>query len=190
MEASVTIRDVMDRTYPAVSEGDPVGGAADLMYRDGVEAVVVHRGQEVVGVLRALDAVALVAEGLDPEETTVGEAMVGPVPSIDAAAPPSEAASRLVEEGARWAVVVDDGDVVGVLSAHDVLAARAAFPEGPEFEGEPGSPGVAAGLEDQGGGALPGEDATDQGICEGCGSLSRPLRPHNGQLLCPDCYGV
>jgi len=177
MNGDVTVRDVMTREYVGVSEGDTVAGVADLMVEAGVEGAVVLRGAEPVGLVDARDVLAVVAAGGDPDSVTARAAMSDGATLIDAGSALEEAVSTLVGQDARRLVVVDELEVVGTLSEHDVITARSTFPESEEQERP-----LAVG----------GEGPTDdrfstQSVCEACGSLAGSLASVNGQLLCADC---
>lgn len=185
MDESVTVRDVMNRSYVGVSESDPVSGAAELMRREGVNGAVVLRGQEPVGVLNAGDFVFLVAADVDSTDVAVGDVMSASVLTIDADARLPEAIELLANAGARRAVVEEAGVVVGTLSDHDVVTAHASLPG--DGADEPGLVAEPAEVEEDPGEALESEEFATQGVCEICGAFARPLETHNGQLVCTDC---
>lgn len=182
MNERVTVREAMSREFVGVSESDTVAGAAALMHEDGVEGAVVLRGSTPVGILRGGDVIGLVAGEDDPAETRVGDAMTEPPVVIDAGEGLPEAVRTLVDRDVRRAVVTDDDEVVGVLSADDVVAVTASRP--PEREAVEAATAESVG-------AAPGEDVYNtQSVCEVCGSLARDLADVNGQLVCVDCRSV
>ncbi|NHN40565.1 CBS domain-containing protein [Halorubellus sp. JP-L1] len=195
MNADVSIRDVAARNFVGVTETDSVSGAAKLMYDDDASSAVVLRGSEPVGIVTERDVVGLVAEDGDPTNTEVSVIMSDPVVTVDAAESLDVAADRMGSETIRHLVVTDDDELFGVLSANDVLGARAAgSPTGSKSGTEP----TAGDLIQNGGMELvddrstPGADATydPQSICEVCGALSDSLTDRNGQLVCDNCVDV
>lgn len=175
MDETVTVRDVLDRQFVGVAEGDPVSGAAALMREEDSASAVVLRGGEPVGVVRAADVVALVGDGAAPSETTVEEIMVEPRPTVRATDRLGEARAAVAGSETRRAVVLDDEGVVGVLSPADLLIAGA--------RREPPGDDPASATE-----AVPGnDDYATQGVCEICGALASDLIDRNGQLVCADC---
>ncbi len=197
MNGTVSIRDVMAREYVGVSESDSVAGAARLMRDEGVESAVVLRGSEPVGVLGAREVMVLVADGRDPMDTAVEAVMTAPPIVLAAAADITDAIAELSRRDVRRIVVTENGEVVGVVTEHDIITATSAMPEievGPGSasgaqtlgETEPGPEGTAvAGAE-----ANEADQFSTQSVCEVCGALSANLSEVNGQLVCADCREV
>lgn len=181
MENDPTIRDLMSRQYVGVSESDTVQGTVELMREEGAGSVVVLRGTEPVGMMTEWDVLEIVADQVDPLQTTVAEVMSSPVVSMDADRRLGDAAETMSRHNIRRMVVVDGDEVVGVLTERDIIAASASFstvpaqnaPRRGRFDVE--------------------DDHTDtrsyagQSICESCGSLTTDLTSVNGQLLCGNC---
>jgi CBS domain-containing protein len=191
MNADVTVREVMDREYLGVSEPDDLVETVELLLREGVDTAVVLRGSEPVGVLTCRDVMALLVEGPDPHEASVGDGMTAHVPTVDPKLGLEEAANIMSTQDVRRLVVTRDAaeEPDGIITEHDVFAVRARGPgrdlQAAETSGTvaagPGS-SLAADVEPEGTG-----DFEDQGICEACGTLTGDLASFNGQLLCADC---
>ena len=99
--------------------------------------------------------------------------------SIEADVPLDEAVSALAGDGSHHVIVTDEGTVEGLLADHDIIRSRAILPN----TGAVGAVPVQASPADS--------DLYDtQSVCELCGSLSRDLADHNGQLVCPSCLPV
>lgn len=179
MNEQVTVRDVMSRDYVAVNEGDPLIGAAELMDAETNECAVVLRGQDAVGMVHATDLVGLIAEGTNLTDTTVGDAMMATVTTLDPDAALSTAIQVVADGDARPAVVQAANEVLGIVSEHDIVTAYAVLKDLKAEEEPLAAPVADAGPVDA--------EYSDQGVCEVCGSLSRRLTDHNGQLVCPDC---
>ena len=188
MDEPVTVRDVMNRSYVGVSEGDSVAGAAELMRDEGVLSAVVLRGSEPVGVLDEGRLLDLLAEGRDPNDTTAGELM-RPAVAVEAGQPIERAAGAMATDGLRSLLVEEDGELVATVSDHDLMTAYSVrgTPAEP-VEAPAAAPGVGAGggLEAD----LDREVYSTQGVCESCGALTRELSSHNGQLVCADCLAL
>lgn len=194
---SVTIRDVMTREYVGVSESDTVLGAVRLMREEEAGSVVVLRGSEPVGVLTEWDVLGVVADEADPAETTVASVMSEPVLTVAADESLRTATGKMSRERVRRLVVTENGDVVGVLSERDVIAAAAtgSVPESDPADPLVESPVGGAPVEDQRDARVRAEANSnggyaDQGVCETCGALADTLREFNGQLVCAECRKV
>jgi CBS domain-containing protein len=202
MNADVTVRDVMAHEFVGVSEGDDVRSTASLMLSEGVDCVVALRGQEPVGLLSEREVLRVVSAGEDPSEATVGSVMrdrgrsVEPDAGLDAALDimTTEDTSRLL---------VDDGELHGLLTGHDLLSAAALerFEDSPVYDEVARNVSVratarAAATDPEGATATfdpekPADvEMSDQGICQECGALARDLVGVDGQVLCAYCRDV
>ena len=188
MDDPVTVRDVMNRSYVGVSEADAVAGAARLMREEGVHSAVVLRGAEPVGQLDVDRLLVLVADDRDPAETTAGEVMREPAVVVDADQPVTDAIDAMTTGDVRHLLVEEDGELVGSLSEHDVVTAHTVLARGPPSP-EPEAV-MATSTVGESGTDLEGDAFSAQGVCEHCGSLTRELADHNGQLLCADCRSL
>lgn len=187
MDDPVTVREVMNRSYLGVSEADPIAGAAELMREEGVRGAAVLRGSDPVGVLDEGRLCSLVADGLDPAETTAGELMQ-PAVSVDADQHLEHAISAMATDDLRHLLVEENGEVVGSVSDHDIVTAYSVLGSRPEPPEAPVAASAGSGGEFET--DLDREVYSTQGVCESCGSLTRELSSHNGQLLCADCLGL
>lgn len=176
MNGDVTVRDVMTREFVGASEGDGVVETVALMLEEGTDTAIVLRGTEPVGVLGERDVLQLLVDGDDPASTTVGEVMATEPVQVPPDHPVEAAADRLSGRTAR-PLVVWDGEIEGIVTARDLLAAATIEP----------APAAAAEVATTTGAT---ESYSTQSICEACGSLTRDLVDVSGQLLCPDCRDV
>jgi CBS domain-containing protein len=184
MDASVTVREVMDPAFVGANESDDLRETVELMIGDGAGSAVVVRGREPVGILTQRDVLERVAAG-NVDGATVADAMTDEVPTVDPGARLPEAASELSARTTQRLVVTDGSEPIGVLSERDLLSTSPFSREGVEDPPEsatmatPGGSeaGVAVGFE-------------DQSICEACGSFASDLLAINGQMLCADCRDI
>jgi CBS domain-containing protein len=188
MNTEVSVREVMNREYVGASESDDLVQTVELLLREEADTAVVLRGSETVGVVTERDVLALLVEGPDPEDATVGDAMTESLPTIAPDETLEAAADIMSAQSARRLVVTNGGEPLGVITEHDLLAART-------YDPSPGEDELAAtAAESSAGTAIATESRTeaedsfdDQGICEVCGTLTSDLASFNGQLLCSDC---
>jgi CBS domain-containing protein len=116
-------RDVMRTTTDALAPELSVRAAARrLAAFDGAGLPVVDAGR-LAGVLTAHDVVArVVAEGRDPDATTVGEVAEHSISSVGPELPLTEVVALLARQGRGWVPVADRGHLVGVVVASDLRA--------------------------------------------------------------------
>ena len=192
MNGEVTVRDVMTREYVGASEGDALAETAALMIEEDVEAVVVLRGQEPVGLVTQRDALSAAVDHGSLASLSVGDAMQSDPPTVAPEESLASATDLISGSETRRLLVTEGAEPLGVISEHDIVTASTLNPganggERPERETEAvvtetvGEAEVATTAEGE---------YSSQGICEVCGSLSRNLSSFNGQLVCADCKDV
>jgi CBS domain-containing protein len=202
MDQATRVVDVMNRTFVGVSEGDSLQGTVALMDEQDSGSAVVVRGSQPVGMLTERDVLAAAADEIDFEETAVESVMSEPVVTVPATASLGEALQLLTDEGIRRLPILEAEDVVGVLSARDVLTLEAGTAPQPTS-----NPTAETGATDgaQSVGPTAGEATrqattqsttataagttvgSTQGICESCGRFARDLAAVDGRVQCGDC---
>lgn len=101
--------------------------AARLMRERKVGAVVVLEYGRLAGIFTERDGLfRVIAEGLDPAETTLAQVMTREVRTIDPDRPFADAIAIMHAGTFRHVPVVEDGRPIGMVSARDAL--------GPELE--------------------------------------------------------
>lgn len=191
MNGDVTVREVMRREYVAASEGDSLQETAALMIEEDVEAVIVLRGQEPVGMLTERHALARAVESGALEGQTVGEAMSSDLPTVAPQDSLAAATELISDTETRRLLVTDEDGPLGIVSEHDVVTASTLSPDmnganRQEAADTMLTEAVAPAAE----GSTPDSEYSNQGICEVCGALTRDLSSFNGQLVCSDCKDV
>jgi CBS domain-containing protein len=110
-------------TIPA---GATVRRAAEELVADEVGLLVVGSVDNVTGVVSERDIVRALADGHDPETTLVGEVATARLVWCDATATVDEVATMMMEHYVRHVLIENEGRLVGVVSARDLLGAYAA----------------------------------------------------------------
>ncbi len=127
------VKNVMERKKRLVAPPETsVAKAAKLMVQKNVGAVMVVKGKRLVGIFTERDAVfRVVAAGLDPATTSIGEVMTPDPVTVS----PDEIFGRALlamhDGGFRHVPVVDKGEPVGIVSSRSALD-----PEMEEFTAE------------------------------------------------------
>jgi CBS domain-containing protein len=116
------VRDAMSRAVITVGPGHTLRQAAQLMSaRRAGSAIVVDPDGEGIGIITERDILDAVAKGLDPDvEDSAGHitwdvVYAGPSWTLD------EAAAAMIRGGFRHLVVVEDDEVLGVISVRDIV---------------------------------------------------------------------
>lgn len=185
MDDDITIRDVVHRDYVGVSEADTLREVAEIMLQDDVSGVVVLRGSDIAGVATDRDILhhSIVQERAP--STPIGEIMRETGPTVEASVPVEEAFSTLTADDVDHLLVMHEGDIVGMVSARDLVLASASllsdWIDRPEMAGP-----TEFDIRD----SDEMDEYSTQSVCEVCGSFSPELHNINGQLLCDDCRSV
>ena len=116
------IRDLMTENPRAIDADKPVAYAARMMRDEDVGLAPIVQGDRLVGTVTDRDiALRVVAEGRDPESTTVREVASTDLVTIDPEQSLDEALRLMAQHQVRrLPVVEEDGRLVGVLAQADV----------------------------------------------------------------------
>lgn len=116
------IRDLMTENPRAIDADKPVAYAAKMMRDEDVGLAPIVQGDRLVGTVTDRDiAIRVVAEGRDPETTTVREVASTDLVTIDPEQSLDEALRLMAKHQVRrLPVVEEDGRLVGVLAQADV----------------------------------------------------------------------
>jgi CBS domain-containing protein len=116
------IREVMSSKPSAIEADKSVADAAKLMRDEDVGLAPVVEGDRLVGTLTDRDiTVRVVAEGKDPQSTTVREVASTDLVTVDPEQDLDEAVRLMAQHQVRrLPVVEEDGRLVGVVAQADV----------------------------------------------------------------------
>jgi CBS domain-containing protein len=116
------IRDIMTPNPRRVESNASVVEAAKIMRDEDVGIVPVVEGDHLVGTVTDRDiAIRVVAEGRNPESTTVGEVASRELVTIDPQQDLDEALRLMARHQVRrLPVVEEDGKLVGVVAQADI----------------------------------------------------------------------
>ncbi len=106
----------------SITEDATVLDAAGIMNTQRVGALVVTRGDKVVGIFTERDVLnRVVAARRDPGKVSVGEVMSAPVACCTPQTSPDECRAVMRSQRLRHLPVVDAGRLVGIVSIGDLL---------------------------------------------------------------------
>jgi CBS domain-containing protein len=120
-----SIREVMTADPRTVESAATVADAAREMRDGDVGSVVVIENGKVAGIITDRDiAVRVVAQGLDPDATRVGEAATMPPVTLTVDQSVDDAIRLVREQEIRRIVVVQDDRAAGIVSLGDLAIER------------------------------------------------------------------
>ncbi|MCK4398481.1 MAG: CBS domain-containing protein [Methanophagales archaeon] len=123
MEAELLeVRDIM--AYPAITEDEDVSVAeiAKEMKMSGISCVVITKGDNPVGIVTDRDIVTkVIMKGRDPGEVKAKEIMSSPLMTIESDASLGRAGKVLIEKGIRRLPVIENGELVGIVSLRNIV---------------------------------------------------------------------
>jgi CBS domain-containing protein len=117
-----SIRDLMTTNPTTVDPSATVVDAARAMRQQDVGPVPVVENDRLAGIVTDRDIVLrVVAEGADPQSTTVGEIMSSDLVTVDPDQPLDEALRLMAQHQVRrLPVCEEDGRLVGIVAQADV----------------------------------------------------------------------
>lgn len=114
------VADHMTRSLLTISSHATLGEAAAKMAERGVGAVVLLEGDRVAAILTERDVMKAVAAGQDGSAPVSGWMTRHPE-TIEPTDTTDHAASLMIHGGFRHLPVVDEGNVVGIVSIRDLM---------------------------------------------------------------------
>jgi len=121
------VRDVMSRQILIVGPDHTVRQAAEMMASRRIgSAVVIDPDSEGVGIMTERDVLYAIGAGLDPDVERTGSHLTWDVVYAGPDWTLSEAACAMSRGGFRHLVVLEEGEVLGVISARDLMRVWAA----------------------------------------------------------------
>lgn len=116
------VTDIARESAVSVTAAATLTDVADRMREEAVGSVVVVDGDEPIGLVSDRDlAVAVLGRDIEPETIQVTQLLADDLVTIEASAGVYDAVEVMSERGVRRLVVVDDGDLAGIVSLSDVI---------------------------------------------------------------------
>ncbi|MFH0849246.1 MAG: CBS domain-containing protein [archaeon] len=172
----VKIRDIMRKTIVTAADTDNIATACKLMDKHDVGSIiVVNKSKKPVGIVTERDVVKrVVAENLVPEKVKTSQVMSKPLMTVDPDIDIAEAMKRMKRFDIRRLVVIEKGEMVGVVSDKDIVDITPAL--------------IDVAVEKSRIGAIPVREREPLvGRCDSCGEWSNDLMQIDGKFLCEDC---
>ena len=124
MSENKQARDVMTPNPASVSDRDSIKRVAEIMRREDAGVVPVVDGRKIIGIITDRDIVVrLVAEGKDPANATVNEAMSKQVRTVKEDTPVNEVLELMSSEQIRRVPVTNaNNELIGIVSIGDIAS--------------------------------------------------------------------
>ncbi len=117
-----TVGQLMNRDLSVVTEDTTLEQAAGQMHDQRIGSLLVRKGDDYSGIITETDIVRAVAEHDDVAQTSVVHVMSSPILTVEKKLSPHYARDLMANKRIRHLAVTDDGKIVGILSARDLLA--------------------------------------------------------------------
>lgn len=177
MNNEVIVKEAMKTNIAVVEHKTSILEAAKLMKKRRIGSVIVLQEKHPIGILTESDILKkVVAEGKNPEVTTVAEIMTAPVLIIDPYVTLEKAMDKMGKCNIRRLPVVENNNLIGIITERDILRIAPVLHEISKNWHE-----------------ITNRDETFykqqifSGKCEDCNILSASLKNIDGRLLCEDC---
>jgi len=123
----VQVRDVMTQATVTETASDTLQAAAERMWRQQTGSLLICEQGRIAGIITERDLLRAVALGADPATSTVDEAMTTEVFTVPPGMPLHEAAREMAARWIRHLPVVQDEELLGVVSMRDITGIFAAL---------------------------------------------------------------
>jgi CBS domain-containing protein len=118
----VPARQVMSSPVHSIAAGSTARAAAAEMKSRRFGSLVITRGEASIGIVTESDLVhKVIGRELNPDETVVEQIMSAPLVSVDVNQPVDSVRDLMVKRRVRHLGVLEQGRIVGVISARDLL---------------------------------------------------------------------
>lgn len=117
----MAITDIARTDVVTVEPGEAVPVLAERMREEGVGSVVVVDGETPVGLVTDRDVALRIWEVPDPRRVVAEDLMTAEPTTVDADTGVYEALRTAREAGVRRLPVLDDGELVGIVTLDDIV---------------------------------------------------------------------
>jgi len=115
------VRRVMSVGAISVDERLTLRSLAAVLAELGVGVAITARTDGTAAIVSERDVVWALAQGAEPDEVWVADVMTEDLVIAEPGESILDVAARMRDEGVRHVAIVDDGMVIGVVSARDLL---------------------------------------------------------------------
>jgi CBS domain-containing protein len=116
------VRDAMTKQVLTITPGQTLRDAAKFMTEHNIGAVVVMDPEQPgPGIVTERDLVRSLGRGEDPGSETVADHLTSKAAFADTEWDLQEAADTMAEGGFRHLIVLENGDLAGIISMRDII---------------------------------------------------------------------
>jgi len=178
MKTNIRVCDAMTKEPIVLRPDDDLQKCAQKMLEKHVGAMIIKENGKAIGIITEQDIVRkAVAKGINPIKMNVREIMETSMKTISPEQDIFDALVFMRDENIRHLPVVDNGKMVGLLTAKDILKIQPQLfdllVEKIELREEERKPIYR--IKDK------------EGICQNCGNYAEELTNVGGTLVCKDC---
>jgi len=121
-DAMATVGQLMTRNLSIISEDTTIRQAASHMHTQKIGSLLVNNGEDFSGIITETDVVRAVAEEENVSEISVAQVMSSPILTVEKKLSPHYARDLMADKRIRHLAVTEEGKIVGIISARDLLA--------------------------------------------------------------------
>jgi len=122
MKSGLWVVDAMTRHPVVAPPHTSIRDAAELMDRHDVHTVIVQQGEEPLGIVAETDIVRRgILEGHDPMTTRIDAIMTKDIVTVSPMMDLFDVVQVMRDTNVRTIPVLDDGRMVGIITAKDIL---------------------------------------------------------------------
>jgi CBS domain-containing protein len=116
------VKDVMTKKVICLDVKSSITKAAKLMEEKGIGSVLITEKGKAAGIVTERDIITkCVAKGMDPNKVIVEAVMSTPLVSVDQDCMVDDAAKLMVSKMIRRLPIIDNGEIVGMLTSTDLI---------------------------------------------------------------------
>lgn len=184
IEKEMSVSEVMNKTVVTLDINTDIPVIAREMVRYNVGSVIITEKEKAMGIITERDLVRdIVTKDKKPSRVHASKIVSTPLVTVKPTTSVIEASEIMLKSDIKRLPVMENGDIVGIVSNTDILMV---------------TPGLSTILKDliemnrepllaTGEGESP---EFNSGVCESCSYYSEDLEMVNGRLLCRDCRDV
>ncbi|HSJ60912.1 MAG TPA: CBS domain-containing protein [Jiangellaceae bacterium] len=121
------VEEIMTQAAVTDATNVPLASVAELMWKQQTGSVVIREGQRIVGIVTERDILRTVAAGKDAASVLVGDVMTTDIITTSPDTSVRDAARTMAQHWIRHLPVVENGQLVGIISQRDITGVFAAL---------------------------------------------------------------